>query len=68
MAKKQLRTVKKSPDTGRLNRDAVRAAVIALRDERSGQHKGLSKGPGRVISTSKQRHGGQVPSACVAGD
>ena len=32
MAKKQLRTVKKSGETGRLNRDEVRSAVIAVRD------------------------------------
>lgn len=32
MAKKELRTVKKSSDTGRLNRSAVRSAVITVRD------------------------------------
>ncbi len=32
MSKKQLRTVKKSSQTGRLDRAAVRAAVIAARD------------------------------------
>jgi hypothetical protein len=34
VAKKQLRTVKKSNRTGRLNRNDVRAAVIDLRDGR----------------------------------
>lgn len=32
MPKKQLRTVKKSNETGRLSRDAVRSAVISVRD------------------------------------
>jgi hypothetical protein len=32
MVKKQLRTVKKSRQTGRLSRAAVRLAVIAVRD------------------------------------
>lgn len=35
MASKQLRTVKKSDETGRLNREAVRSAVIAVRDARN---------------------------------
>lgn len=37
MAKKQLRTVKKSNETGRLNRDEVRSAVISAREARTGQ-------------------------------
>lgn len=37
MAKKQLRTVKKSNQTGRLNRDDVRSVVIDLRDGRDVQ-------------------------------
>jgi hypothetical protein len=37
MPQKQLRTVKKSKDTGRLDRNAVRAAVIAAREARNGR-------------------------------
>jgi hypothetical protein len=40
MAKKSLRTVKKSSQTGRLDRDDVRSAVINARDERIGQQNG----------------------------
>jgi len=35
MARRQLRTVKKSHQTGRLDREAVRAAVILVRDRRN---------------------------------
>jgi hypothetical protein len=38
MVKKQLRTVKKSNQTGRLDRGAVRSEVILVRDGRSGQN------------------------------
>jgi hypothetical protein len=37
MATKQLRTVKKSNQTGRLNRAEVRSAVITMRDKSAGQ-------------------------------
>lgn len=37
MVMKQLRTVKKGRDTGRLNRAEVRAAVIAARDRSAPQ-------------------------------
>jgi hypothetical protein len=37
MPKKQLRTVKKSSATGRLSRDAVRSAVISVRDANPSQ-------------------------------
>lgn len=39
MAKKELRTVKKSSQTGRLNRAEVRSAVITVRDKPTGQFK-----------------------------
>lgn len=37
MPKKQLRTVKKANETGRLSREAVRSAVISVRDGSSSQ-------------------------------
>jgi hypothetical protein len=67
MEKKQLRTVKKSKETGRLDRDAVRSTVIALRDERSGQHSGRSHSSDGA-GTRRTRHAGQVAAGCVAGD
>lgn len=44
MAKKQLRTVKKSSETGRLSRADVRSAVISVRDGRTGPYGGRSTG------------------------
>ena len=59
MAKKQLRTVKKSGETGRLNRAEVRSAVITVRDKSSGHYKtsGPSKASRNTTSgTSKSQH------------
>jgi hypothetical protein len=54
MAKKELRTVKKSTQTGELSRDAVRSAVISVRDGRSS---GASKHSqsGRTSAASTKR-------------
>jgi hypothetical protein len=57
MANKELRTVKKSGDTGRLNRDDVRSAVINARDNRSGQANGHA-------SRSKQQNPGKGNQKC----
>jgi hypothetical protein len=54
MAKKELRTVKKSTQTGRLSRDAVRSAVISVRDGRSSSASKLQYG-GRTSATSNKR-------------
>jgi hypothetical protein len=60
MAKKQLRTVKKSSQTGRLSRAEVRSAVITVRDGRTGrfvdngkgdQYKSPGKGAGTRTTT-----------------
>ena len=58
MAKKELRTVKKSSQTGRLNRAEVRSAVVAVRDgeiahSKSGSTKG-SRGPAPASSIRTQ--------------
>jgi hypothetical protein len=54
MAKKELRTVKKSTQTGRLSREAVRSAVITVRD---GRNSGASKGQysGATSAASNKR-------------
>jgi hypothetical protein len=64
MATKQLRTVKKSSETGRLNRDAVRSAVISVRDDHSGPDK---SGVGKARK-GKNQHAGRVLADCTAGD
>lgn len=48
MARKQLRTVKKGDRTGRLDRQAVRAVVIAVRDGRDELDGVRSKAAGRT--------------------
>lgn len=54
MAKKELRTVKKSTQTGRLSREAVRSAVITVRDGRSpGTSKGQYSGATSAASTKR---------------
>ncbi|HEX9936190.1 MAG TPA: hypothetical protein VGB15_03685 [Longimicrobium sp.] len=53
MAKKQLRTVKKSNDTGRLNRDDVRSAVISARDARTGNGHASSTAGARSTRSSR---------------
>jgi hypothetical protein len=50
MEKKELRTVKKSADTGRLSREAVRSAVITVRD---GRGPGTSKGQSSAASPKR---------------
>ena len=59
MAKKQLRTVKKSDQTGRLNRAEVRSAVISVRDKVAGELKisGASN-PARTAVSGKNQHSG----------
>lgn len=58
MPKKQLRTVKKSSQTGRLSREAVRSAVITVRDGHSVE--GRNGGSGR-------QHSGQASGASNGG-
>lgn len=57
MAKKSLRTVKKSSQTGRLDRDDVRSAVISVRDGRIGQQNGRGQAGSAIHGVgSKQRN------------
>lgn len=68
MAKKQLRTVKKSSQTGRLNRAEVRSAVITVRDKSTSQFKTTtaSKASRSAASgTSKSHHGGAGSKAAA---
>ena len=60
MEKKQLRTVKKSSETGRLNRDAVRSAVINVRDGRTGA---VSRSTGTKSHSGGSAIGPAVPGA-----
>ena len=69
MAKKQLRTVKKSGQTGSLKRAEVRSAVIKVRDNSTGQFKtsGAPKVSRNTASgASKSQHSGRG-SKVVAG-
>lgn len=59
MEKKQLRTVKKSSQTGRLNRAEVRSAVITVRDSSTGRYntRAASKGSRNPASDAgKHKH------------
>ena len=58
MATKQLRTVKKSADTGRLNRAEVRSAVITVRDSSIGQYKSTGASKRHPASSKSQPRGG----------
>lgn len=68
MEKKQLRTVKKSSQTGRLNRAEVRSAVITVRDSSTRRYnsQGASKAtrnPASAASKSKHSDGGSRADA-----
>jgi len=65
MAKKELRTVKKSNQTGRLNRAAVRAAVIAVRDARLAKLRSQPEAPVRRAGTRNRAHAECVPVAAL---
>ena len=59
MAKKQLRTVMKSNETGRLNRDEVRSVVIEVRDARMSR---IGDSPRSCVSSARSR---RAPSSVV---
>ncbi|HYH80025.1 MAG TPA: hypothetical protein VEX86_09505 [Longimicrobium sp.] len=67
MARKQLRTVKKSSQTGRLDRDAVRSEVIIVRDARAGQIRDRSSS-GVVKARKKEGPHDRVSAGSTAGD
>jgi len=58
VAKKQLRTVKKSNQTGRLNRAEVRSVVIDLRDGRDAE-------PGVPSASSRRLSARRIPRSVV---
>lgn len=60
MAKKQLRTVKKSSNTGRLDRAAVRSAVTAARG--SGQYAIRGNDGGSIHGTTSGASKSQHPA------
>ena len=58
MAKKQFRTVKKSSQTGRLNRASVRSVIISVRNERlhqSEDHAARNRTLGRVMRAGNSK-------------